>query len=131
MSRAAVISAAEAERRGVADGEGTGPSNDAGGGDGRASDAGSASAATYPGTVMRKISRTRKPHVGVRGSAVVGFAIAADGSLSGVQILRFSGEDANDRAALDHLRRAAPFPAPPAPPARAERRFQVEYVSRG
>jgi protein TonB len=77
---------------------------------------------------MRKISRTRKPKVGARGTAVVGFEIAASGALASVRILRSSGHEALDAAATDHLRRAAPFPAPPAG---AQRRFQIVYESRG
>lgn len=125
---AASPGAAEAERRGVAEGVETGASNDVGSGTGATTEAGNAVASNYPGAVMRKINRTRKPRVGVQGTATVGFKIAANGTLAGVQILQSSGENAIDQAALDHLRRAAPFPAPPAG---AQRKFQVEYVSRG
>ena len=120
--------AAETERRGVSEGTETGVSDDAGGNTGTAKDAGNADASNYPGQVMRKINRTRKPHVGVQGTAIVGFEIASDGNLVGVHILQSSGESGIDQAALDHLRRAAPFPAPPSG---AQRRFQVEYISRG
>ena len=119
---------AETERRGVAEGVETGASNDAGDATGTATEAGNAAASSYPGAVMRKINRTRKPRVGVQGTAIVGFEIRSDGGLATVTILRTSGEAAVDQAALDHLRRAAPFPTPPTG---AERRFQVEYVSRG
>jgi protein TonB len=125
---AASPGAEEAERRGVAEGFETGASNDMGSGAGATTEAGNAGASNYPGAVMRKINRTRKPRVGVEGTAIVGFEIAANGTLVGVQILQSSGESAIDQAALDHLRRAAPFPAPPAG---AQRKFQVEYVSRG
>jgi periplasmic protein TonB len=125
---AASPGAAEAERRGVADGVETGASNDVGSGTGATTEAGNALASNYPGAVMRKINRTRKPRVGFQGTAIVGFEIAANGTLAGVQILQSSGESTIDQAALDHLRRAAPFPAPPAG---AQRKFQVEYVSRG
>jgi periplasmic protein TonB len=125
---AASLGAAEAERRGVAEGVETGASNDVGSVTGATTEAGNALASNYPGAVMRKINRTRKPRVGVQGTAIVGFEIAANGTLAGVQILQSSGESTIDQAALDHLRRAAPFPAPPAG---AQRKFQVEYVSRG
>ena len=125
---AAAPGAAETERRGVAEGAETGIANDAGAGKGAAKEAGNAAASNYPGTVMRKINRTRKPHVGAKGAAIVGFEIAADGTLAGVRILQSSGEETIDQAAVNHLRRAAPFAAPPSG---AQRRFQVEYVSRG
>ena len=118
----------ETEQRGVAEGAAPGASDAAAAGAKDAAEAGNAAASNYPGKVMRKINRTRKPSVGVRGTAIVGFKITADGGLGSVQILRSSGESRVDQAALDHLRRAAPFPAPPPG---AERRFQVEYVSRG
>lgn len=119
---------AQTEQRGVAEGAKSGASDAAAVGAKGAAEAGNAAASNYAGKVMRKINRTRKPSVGVRGTAIVGFKITADGGLGSVQILRSSGESRVDQAALDHLRRAAPFPAPPPG---AERRFQVEYVSRG
>jgi len=125
---AAAAGAAETERRGVAEGAETGLSSDRGADSRAATEAGNAAASSYPGVVMRKINRTRKPRVGVEGTAIVGFEIAADGQLASVRILRSSGESAVDQAALDHLRRAAPFAAPPSG---AQRRFQIEYVSRG
>ena len=39
--------------------------------------------------------------------------IAADGSLAGVSLAQSSGNAALDKIALDHIRRSAPFPAPP------------------
>lgn len=119
--------AALPERRGVADGaevaEATVPTTEAG----NSAEAGNAAATNYPGAVMRKISRTRKPRVGMRGTAIVGFEVAGNGGLAGVQVLQSSGAAEIDAAAVEHLRRAAPFPPPPAG---AERRFQVAYDSR-
>ena len=91
-------------------------------------EAGNAAASSFPGLVMRKINLTRKPIVGARGTATVGFEIAANGALARVVLLKSSGNASIDAAAVDHLQRAAPFPAPPAG---ADRRFQVTYVSRG
>lgn len=119
--------AALPERRGVADGaeaaKATVPTTEAG----NSAEAGNAAATNYPGAVMRKISRTRKPRVGMRGTAIVGFEVAGNGGLAGVQVLQSSGAAEIDAAAVEHLRRAAPFPPPPAG---AERRFQVAYDSR-
>lgn len=120
--------AAETERRCVADGVAEGVSENAGARKSAAEEAGNAAASNYPGTVKRKINRPRKPRVGAQGTAIVGFDIGPDVSLASATILRSSGESAIDQAALDHLRRAAPFQAPPAG---AQRRFQLEYVSRG
>ena len=78
--------------------------------------------------MLRQLSRTSRPSAGRRGVAVVGFEIGAGGELRRVVILRSSGHDTVDRAALDHVSRAAPFPPPPDG---AQTRFQVEYESRG
>jgi protein TonB len=77
---------------------------------------------------MRQLSRTPRPEAGRRGAAVVGFEVGSGGELRRAVILRSSGHEAIDRAAVEHLRRAAPFPAPPQG---ADRRFQVRYESRG
>jgi periplasmic protein TonB len=120
--------ATEAERRGATDGGSEAAAEPDSGQANAAPVAGNAAASNYPGTVMQKISRTRKPRVGARGTAVVGFEIASDGGLARIVILRSSGEAVVDQAAVEHLNRSAPFPPPPAG---AERRFQVEYVSKG
>jgi len=91
-------------------------------------DQGTAAASSYPGIVMRQLTRTPRPQAGRRGAAVVGFELGPGGELRHVMILRSSGHAAIDEAALEHVRRAAPFPAPPQG---AERRFQVRYESRG
>lgn len=79
-----------------------------------AREAGNAAASNYPGQVMRAIARQRRPSVNSRGTATVSFQIAASGALAGATLARSSGSSALDRAALDLVRRAAPFPPPPA-----------------
>ena len=88
---------------------------------------GGVSPAAYAKAVMKKVRATRKAAGAGKGKVVVGFAIAADGSLSGVQLLRGSGNAALDQIALDHIRRSAPFPAPPAD---ADRTYAFEFVGR-
>jgi protein TonB len=121
--------AEQAERRGQDGGveTATAASNpDAPAASGR-TEPGTAAASTYPGLVMRHLSRTPRPEAGRRGAAVVGFELGAGGELRHAVILKSSGHEGIDRAAIEHLRRAAPFPAPPQG---AERRFQVRYESR-
>lgn len=67
----------------------------------------------YAKAVMKKVRATRKAAGAGRGTAVVGFSIAADGGLAGVTLLQSSGDAGLDKVALDHIRRAAPFPPPP------------------
>ncbi len=88
---------------------------------------GRAAAANYGGRVLRQIARTRKERVRGRGVAVVGFRIGGSGELVAVSVLRSSGARDLDRAALDHIRRAGPFPAPPRG---APRSFSFEFAGR-
>ncbi|UXN74943.1 energy transducer TonB [Devosia sp. A8/3-2] len=47
------------------------------------------------------------------GTAVVRFTVSAGGGLAGVSPVRSSGNPVLDRAAVDAVTRAAPFPPPP------------------
>lgn len=76
--------------------------------------AGNAAAANYPGQIIRRIQRTRRERVNLRGSAQVSFTIAANGALAAVSIVRSSGSARLDQVALQQVHRAAPFPPPPA-----------------
>ncbi|MEL7131531.1 MAG: energy transducer TonB [Pseudomonadota bacterium] len=89
--------------------------------------AGNAAVTNYPGQVMRKIQRVRRPRVGVRSSATVAFRIAGNGGLGALSIARSSGNTQLDQAALQVIRSAAPFPAPP-PGAR--RSFSIQIKGR-
>ena len=82
----------------------------------------SRAAAAYPSLVNRQIARTRRESSNLRGTAVVSFTVSISGTLAGLGIARSSGNATLDRIALDHIRRAAPFPAPPAG---AQRSFSV------
>lgn len=95
---------------------------------GQSAAAGNAAVSNYPGQVMRRISRVPRPRVGSRGTAVVSFTIAASGGLSGLSIARSSGNAQLDQAALRMIRRAAPFPRPPAG---ARRSYQISIQGRG
>jgi len=99
----------------------------ASGASGAAAQAGNAAVSNYPGQVMERIRRTRQQRVSGRGVAVVSFSVADGGGLAAASIQRTSGSPAIDAAALDHIRRAAPFPAPPAG---AGRGFAFEFVVR-
>jgi protein TonB len=88
---------------------------------------GNAAASDYPGLVMRHVSRVRRPDVAARGAARVTFSISGSGALAGARLSRSSGSAPLDRAALTVIRRAAPFPQPPAG---APRTFTVEIRGR-
>ena len=75
--------------------------------------AGKVSSGRYAANVRAAIGRHR-PRVGGGGSATVAFSIGPGGGLQGVRIVRSSGKQAADQAAIATVRAAAPFPAPPA-----------------
>ena len=63
---------------------------------------------------MRKISRVRKPRTSVKGVAHVSFVIGGGGQLASLRIRKSSGSSELDQLALQQIRKAAPFPPPPA-----------------
>lgn len=113
-------------RKGAADGaeKGQATSKSAGKSAGKT---GNATASNYPGLVQRKIARTRKKSGSGKGNVVISFSITTSGGLGSVSVARSSGTSSVDAAALDHVRRSAPFPAPPAG---AQTRFQIPVTIR-
>jgi protein TonB len=85
------------------------------------------SPAAYARAVMKKVRSTKKTSGAGKGTVVVGFMIAADGGLAGVRLLQGSGNAALDKIALDHIRRAVPFPMPPEG---AGRSYSFEFVGK-
>lgn len=75
--------------------------------------AGKVSSGRYAANVRAAIGRHR-PRVGGGGTATVAFSIGPGGGLQGVRIVRSSGRQAADQAAIATVRAAAPFPPPPA-----------------
>lgn len=88
---------------------------------------GDVSPAAYAKAVMKKVRATKRKAGAGKGTVVVGFAIAPDGSLASVQVLNSSGNATLDAIAVDHIRRSAPFPAP-AP--NEKPRFSFEFVGK-
>jgi protein TonB len=74
---------------------------------------GQAAVGTYPGQVMRCISRAGRPRVSARGTAVVSFRISGGGQVTGVALAASSGDAGLDRAAVQTIAGAGPCPAPP------------------
>lgn len=84
--------------------------------------AGNAAASNYPGQVMRRVAQVGRVRVNVSGAAVVAFTISSSGRLAALSLARSSGNAALDKAALRQIRRAVPFPKPPAG---AQRSFRI------
>jgi protein TonB len=73
----------------------------------------SAGAGSYSAAVRSAIGRNKAAATG-RGGATVTFAIGPGGGLRAARISKSSGNSALDQAALASVRRAGPFPPPPA-----------------
>jgi protein TonB len=82
--------------------------------------------AAYAKAVMKKVRATSKVSGGGKGRVIVGFTVAHSGALAAVTVLRSSGDRALDAVALNHIRRAAPFPEPPQDSGRS---FSFEFVA--
>lgn len=87
---------------------------------------GNAAASNYPGKIYARIARTRQKNSGGRGVAHVSFSVSSSGRAVGISIARSSGNARIDRAALAHVKRAAPFPKPP-PGARTRFVIPIEF----
>ncbi|QGZ37143.1 energy transducer TonB family protein [Stappia indica] len=83
---------------------------------GKSKEFGNADASNYMGKVQSRLERAkRRGRVGrQRGMAVVTFVVASNGSLAGARLVKSSGNETIDRAALSTVQRAQPFP--PIPP---------------
>ncbi len=92
-----------------------------------AAPSGNAAASNYPGQVMARIARAGKPRVRSRGTAVIAFSVGSSGQLARASVARSSGSSALDQAALALIRKAAPFPRPPAG---AQRSFSIRIKGR-
>lgn len=67
----------------------------------------------YLRIVWTRIMRYRPARVPVAGTTRLRFTLASDGELLSAEVADSSGNATLDRAALDAVRRAAPFPSPP------------------
>jgi len=74
---------------------------------------------TYKGKIWRHLQRFRRSNVVGPGSAFVGFSLEGRGKVTELAIVKTSGSSRFDGEALQMVRRAEPFPAPPPHVARA------------
>jgi protein TonB len=79
---------------------------------------GNAAETRYSGRVRSKVQRHfRYPksadRAGVKGTVTVSFTVSSSGGVSGVRIVQGSGSPVLDEAALNAVRKAAPFPEIP------------------
>lgn len=95
--------------------------------------AGNAAVTNYPGQVVRRLrSSLRYPasarSARLKGEVHVSFVVAANGSAGSVRVVRSSGSPILDKAAMDTVRRASPFPSIPAAAGRRSWAFTVPLV---
>jgi protein TonB len=97
-------------------------------------DPGNAAVSNYPGKVAAKLRRALKyPKSAVSGSggeAQVAFTVLSDGSATGIRVVSSSGSPVLDQAAVDAVRRAAPFPPIPDEAGRRQWPFAVPVLFR-
>lgn len=116
-------------RRGSSDGQAQGSSAASGSGQ-QASAAGNAAVSNYPGQVVSRLRRAlRYPGEArrerLRGEVHVSFSVSANGGVASARVVRSSGHQVLDQAALETIRRAAPFPAIPTAAGRRSWDFTV------
>lgn len=96
----------------------------AGGGKSRAS-AGAVN--RYASRVRARILSRRPGSGGRRGTTVISFQVTRSGGLSWARISRSSGSGSLDSRALSAVRRASPFPKPPAGARSGQLRFSIPF----
>lgn len=116
-------------RRGTAEGSTAGKAASKGR-NGGPSKAGNAAVSNYPGKVASRLRRSlRYPAAArrdrIRGEVHVSFTVTSSGSVGSVRIARSSGSPILDEAAIDTVRRAAPFPPIPEGAGRSSWPFTV------
>jgi protein TonB len=111
-------------RRGETDGQANGKTAARSKGGNRRSAAGNAAVSNYPGKIVSKLRRAARRQK-LQGEVRVAFTVSASGSVGGVRVVRSSGSPALDNAAIETVRRAAPFPAIPEGAGRSSWPFTV------
>ncbi|MBD8875699.1 TonB family protein [Labrenzia polysiphoniae] len=102
---------------------------------GKGSAAGNAKVSNYPGKVARKLRRSlRYPSAAKRkrlsGNVHVSFSVDSSGRASGIRVSRSSGSPILDKAAIETVRRASPFPKIPPEAQRKRWAFTVPLAFR-
>jgi protein TonB len=113
-------------RRGQADGQEKGDSRQASRGGSKNGEVGNAAVSNYPGKVRSKLARiARSVRAKGRGEVVVAFAVGSNGGVRSARVARSSGVASVDKAALQAIRKASPFPPIPANAGRSTWEFSI------
>ncbi len=81
----------------------------------------------YAAQVRARVARNSPSGAGARGTAVVSFGVTSSGGLAYARLSRSSGVSSLDSAAVSAVRRAAPFPKPPAGASSRQLSFSVPF----
>ena len=81
----------------------------------------------YAAQVRARVARNSPSGAGARGTAVVSFGVTSSGGLAYARLSRSSGVSSLDSAAVSAVRRAAPFPKPPAGASSSQLSFSVPF----
>ncbi|MBS0471028.1 MAG: energy transducer TonB [Proteobacteria bacterium] len=84
----------------------------------------------YGGKLWTLIAARKPAGIHLDGEATVLFAVDGNGALIELQLARSSGNARLDTLALDTVRSAAPFPAPPPELESADLRFTIPFAFR-
>jgi len=79
--------------------------------------------------IWRMLMARRPAGVHLRGEAQIGFRLTRDGTPLEVRVIRTSGDPMLDRLAVDTVKRAPPFPEPPAGVA-SDTTFEIRFQFR-
>src|SRR5690606_32748139 len=113
-------------RRGQADGQEKGDSRQASRGGLKNGKVGNAAVSNYPGKVRSKLARAaRSVRAKGRGEVIVAFAVGSNGGVRSARVTRSSGVASVDKAALQAIRKASPFPPIPAGAGRSSWEFSI------
>ena len=117
--------------RGQADGSEKGDSRQASRGGSKNGQVGNAAVSNYPGKVRSKLARAaRSVRARGRGEVVVAFAVGSNGSVRSARVTRSSGVASVDKAALQAIGKASPFPPIPANAGRSTWEFSIPLAFR-
>ncbi len=81
----------------------------------------------YGSRVRARINRYRPRGGKSKGQTMITFSLSTSGSLTSSRVSRSCGDAGLDRAALSAVRRAAPFPRPPAGMTAKQLRFTIPF----
>jgi len=85
---------------------------------------------SYAAGIRAKVARNKPAGIGRSGEVQVSFGVTPSGDLSYASLTQSSGNERLDEAALEAIRRSAPFGPPPADASPAQLRFSIPFYFR-